>query len=91
MTRLPLDVVRKIVNDVIAAPTASVADSVVAEHVLRLVESRNELLAELKVAAPEFCSAKCPSYFPKGLEDSPRHIPACNAIREAIAKAESGR
>jgi hypothetical protein len=55
----------------------------------RLIAAAPDLLAALKLAAPEYCSLRCPSVFTASSQ--PRHTPECAAIRAAIAKAEGAR
>ena len=51
-----------------------------------LAEQRDELLANIRLAADSFCSLNCPSVFKS--QDEPRHIPDCERIRASIASVE---
>lgn len=47
-----------------------------------VIEHRNRLLKALKVAAPEFCSMRCPSHFASSVES--RHTAECAEMRSAL-------
>ena len=63
---------------------------VVVEGWLRVFEGlqqqRDELLAALKIWAPDVCLEHCSGGFVPG--DKIKHAPVCDVIRSAIAKAE---
>lgn len=56
-------------------------------HIAQLIEESGELQRLLAVAAPEFCSNRCPSVFSKPYHRQPRHVPNCDAMRALLSSS----